>query len=191
MVYSAGDDPECYPGTHILRNSANLTDQTALDEFELAMTLIRADEPWPDDQLDYPHYLCLHHHLFQDVYAWAGRLRTIRTGKAGNWFCYPEHIEREMHRIFGWLAEQEPIGRASIDDYREKATYLLSELNAIHPFRDGNGRTQMAFLALQAETKGYRFNDSALDPALVMEAMITSVSGNLVPLRRLVNRLII
>jgi cell filamentation protein len=67
--------------------------QDDLDEFELAMFLTRADEDWPSGDLDYGHYKALHRHLFQDVYRWAGKPRSLRIGKGGNWFWYPEYID--------------------------------------------------------------------------------------------------
>ena len=101
--YDAGVDPLCYPGTTVLRNKANLTDQDELDQFEQLMFLIRSEEPLPEGVLDYAHYRAIHHHFFQDVYVWAGEARQIRTAKGGNWFCYPEYIDAEMSRIFAIL----------------------------------------------------------------------------------------
>ena len=71
--YDATDDPLCYPGTQILKNKADLTDQVQLDQFEQLMFLTRADENLPDGNIDYTHYKAIHHHFFQDVYEWAGR----------------------------------------------------------------------------------------------------------------------
>ena len=73
--YDAGDDPLCYPGTTVLRNKANLTDQDELDQFEQLMFLTRSEEPLPEGALDYAHYRAIHHHFFQDVYVWAGEAR--------------------------------------------------------------------------------------------------------------------
>lgn len=100
MLYTAANDPLWVPGTSVLRNRLGITDQAALDEAELALFLIRADEPLPAGDLDAAHYLRIHHHLFQDVYDWAGQIRSIRIGKGGNWFCYPEYIEAELARAF-------------------------------------------------------------------------------------------
>jgi len=99
VTYTAEHDPLCYPGTSVLRNRLDIRNQSDLDEYELAIFLTRADEDWPAGQLDYEHYKALHHHLFQDVYEWAGKQRTIRIGKNGNWFCYPEYIGQEMDRV--------------------------------------------------------------------------------------------
>ena len=72
-MYDAIVDPYCYPGTTVLRNVPNIRDQAELDEFEAAMTAQRADEPLPGGRLSVSHYRRIHHHLFQDVYFWAGR----------------------------------------------------------------------------------------------------------------------
>lgn len=74
--------------------------QADLDEFETAMFLIRSEELLPTGNFDVNHYLALHHHLFQDVYEWAGQIRKIRIGKGGNWFCYPENIENQLNLLF-------------------------------------------------------------------------------------------
>ena len=81
MVYTAEADPLCYPGTTVLRNLLDIENQDELDEAEVALFLIRANEPLPSGNLDVAHYFALHYHLFQDVYAWAGQPRTIRIGK--------------------------------------------------------------------------------------------------------------
>lgn len=191
MVYTAEADPSCYPGTTVLKNRAGLTSQEELDEFELAMTLLRSEEAWPAGDLDKRHYLRLHHHLFQDVYDWAGEIRTVRIGKAGHWFCYPEYIERELERVFGTLLPLAMDHEGDIARFRMGCALFLAELNAIHPFRDGNGRTQMAFIALLAQRAGFRFDDDALHPEAVMEAMIASFRGDMTPLHQLFSTLII
>jgi cell filamentation protein len=103
------------------------------------MYLTRAEEPLPDGDLGYDHYRTIHHHLFQDVYAWAGKPRTIRTGKAGNWFCYPEHLDREMARAFSLVAAHDLLDNLPKHIFASGAADLLAEINAGHPFREGNG----------------------------------------------------
>ncbi|MBP0618258.1 Fic/DOC family protein [Jiella mangrovi] len=178
MVYTAEADPLCYPGTSVLRNKAELQDADALDEFELSMFYTRAEEPLPSGALDYPHYRALHHHLFQDVYEWAGQPRTIRIGKGGNWFCYPEYIASEMARIFNELAADNYLVGLSRAAFAAKAAHILAEINAVHPFREGNGRTQLTFLTILAEHAGFTVDMDVLDPDRVMQAMIASFSGD-------------
>lgn len=177
MLYSAADDPLWVPGTNVLRNLLGITDQKTLDEVELALFLIRADEPLPAGKLDVAHYLSIHRHLFQDVYEWAGEIRSIRVGKAGNWFCYPEYIQGELARAFREYGDPDAVAELPAPEFARCTAHLLAEINAVHPFREGNGRTQLTFLTLLAANAGYTVNDGVLDPAEVLSAMIESFGG--------------
>lgn len=102
--YDAIEDPYCYPGTTILnKNIPDIREQAALGDFEAVSTTQRSDEPLPNGRLSVRHYRAIHHHLFQDVYAWAGTFRTVRIGKDGHAFCYPENIASEMKKLFSDL----------------------------------------------------------------------------------------
>lgn len=104
-MYEAIDDPYCYPGTTVLKNKLGLKKQDELDKFEAEISLQRSTEPLPSGNLSYKHYCAIHKHLFQDVYAWAGKPREVRISKGGSTFCYPEHIESEMKKLFKQLVE--------------------------------------------------------------------------------------
>ncbi|TRC95479.1 adenosine monophosphate-protein transferase [Mesorhizobium sp. WSM4303] len=186
MVYAAENDPLCYPGTTVLRNRLNIEDQAELDEFELALFLTRADERIPAGRLDYAHYRAVHRHLFQDIYDWAGEVRAIRIGKGGNWFCYPEYIDQEMARIFKELADANCLRGLGIEDFAVRAAHVLAEINAVHPFREGNGRTQLTFLAMLTENAGFSFDADVLERERVLNAMIGSFAGDEAPLARLI-----
>lgn len=190
MVYAAESDPLCYPGTTILRNLLGINDAGLLEEAELALFLTRADEPFPGGELDVQHYLDLHRHLFQDVYSWAGEIRTIRIGKNGNWFCYPEYIALELERIFSELGGSDAPTNMGSTQFAEHIGHFLAELNAVHPFREGNGRTQLAFLAMLVEHAGFSFKTDELEQQRVMHAMIESFSGDERPLVALIRDII-
>ena len=98
--YDAFDDPYAYKGTHVLKNKLGLRDAAELESFELEMSSSRASEALPDGHYDPDHYRQVHRHLFQDVYRWAGKHRTVRTSKGGNPFCFPEHIPNQMDLLF-------------------------------------------------------------------------------------------
>ena len=99
-MYDAVIDSYCYEGTTVLKNIPDIRNQPALDAFEAAMTAQRSDEPLLQGDLDVAQYYSIHHHLFQDVYEWAGEIRTVRISKGGSAFCYPEYIEQEMQKDF-------------------------------------------------------------------------------------------
>jgi cell filamentation protein len=183
--YEAEQDPLCYPSSDVLINKLGIVEQSELDDFEFAMVLTRGAEPLPEGAFDYAHYRAIHRHLFQDVYEWAGEPRTIRIAKGGNWFCYPENLDYHMKATFNWLAARNQLVGMDKKAFAKSAAYFLSELNAGHPFREGNGRTQLVFLSLLATSGGWQFNSDAVDPQRTLSA-IASFSGDLAPLEALI-----
>jgi cell filamentation protein len=176
--YDAIADPYCYPGTAVLRNIPDLRDAADLADFEAVSTAQRADEPLPEGRLSVRHYRAIHHHLFQDVYRWAGRFRTVRLSKGESAFCYPENIAREMRRLFADLRRQGHLKGLSADTFASAAAHFLATLNAIHPFREGNGRTQTSFIAVLADRAGHPLDLDRLDPHRFLGAVIDSFRGD-------------
>jgi cell filamentation protein len=180
----------CYPGTHILKNKLGIKDAAELANFEAEISNQRAQEPIPEGHLDYAHYCALHKHLFQDVYDWAGKPRKIRIGKGGNWFCFPENIDLEMSKLFASLAEQNNFAGLSKAEFAKRSAHFLAELNAIHPFREGNGRTQLSFFGIMAEQAGHPLDFEKLEPGKILTAIIESFAGDEDGLRRAITGLL-
>ena len=176
------EDPYSYRGTACLKNRLGLRDPDTLQAFELEMSTLRADEPLPAGRFGPPHYRRIHRHLFQDVYRWAGRYRTIATSKGGNLFCRPQFIEREMTRLFDRLKSADFLLGSSRDVFIRSVAEFISDLNAIHPFREGNGRSQLAFLHLLALRAGHPLEIERIKPAIFLAAMIRSFDGDINPL---------
>lgn len=180
--YDAFDDPYCYKGTATLKNRLGLRDSERLEQFELEMSTLRATEPLPDGHLDPLHYRRIHRHLFQDVYSWAGKYRKVRTSKGGNPFCFPENIEIEMGLLFRSLHDGPCIDPACADEFISTAAEFLGELNAIHAFREGNGRAQLSFMHLIGLEAGHPFDFSRVRRETFLPAMIASYDRDLSPL---------
>jgi cell filamentation protein len=87
-MYDAIEDPYTYKNSTVLVNKLDLRGQTEVDAFEAEISSARAEEPLPNGTLDFIHYKAVHHHLFQDVYQWAGQVRTVRISKGGNPFVF-------------------------------------------------------------------------------------------------------
>jgi len=189
-MYRTVQDPYCYPGSSVLRNRLDLRTQAELEAFESFITAQRADEPLPIGRLSYTHYRAIHRHLFQDVYVWAGRIRAVRIAKQGSMFAYPEHIDREMRKLFRRLAAEKHFRKLDREGFARKCAHFLAELNAIHPFREGNGRTQLTFLTLLAERAGHPLDLRRLRPAAVLSATIRSFGGKEDALERVIRDLI-
>lgn len=182
--YEVDDDPYCYAGTDILKNKAGLKSEALLRGFELEMTALRSREVLPDGDFGPAHYCAIHHHLFQDVYVWAGQYRKVRMSKGQSAFCFHENIERESEKLFRTLQGTVFQGGAKRAEFIDAAAEFLSELNAIHAFRDGNGRTQLTFMHLVAERAGHPIQLARVKRKTFLPAMIASFRGDLDPLRR-------
>jgi cell filamentation protein len=180
--YDAFNDPYCYPGSAVLINLAGLTDQAVLDDFETEMVALRAQELPMPGRFAPPHYRAIHRHLFQDVYAWAGRYRTVRTFKGGNPFCFPEYIDTQMKQLFGRLPGRDFLPGVDSDAFILALASFLTELNVIHPFREGNGRTQQTFFGLLGNRAGHPFRLAALEADPFRQAMVASYQDDLEPL---------
>jgi cell filamentation protein len=188
-MYETPDDRYCYPGTTVLKNRADLRDQIELDKFEAIAVAKRFDEPLPVGRLNYAHYRAIHRHFFGDVYSWAGRLRTVRVTKGNSTFCYPEYIGREMKKLFRQLEADNNLRDLTAESFAKGAAQLLATLNAIHPFREGNGRTQNVFLEILADRAGHPLDFERLNPPDMLQAMISSFGGDDGPLERLILQL--
>lgn len=190
-MYDSINDPYTYTGTDILKNKAGLRDQSILDQFELSLFTIRATESLPTGNFDLAHYVAIHHHLFQDVYAWAGEFRTVPIRKGTSLFCYPEYIQTSLDSAFSELEGIYNLLDADHDSFIRTITELLSELNSIHPFRDGNGRTQLIFVGMLCLAHGYHFDIDNIDKELFMSAIIQSFHGDTIELHRILTSLIL
>jgi len=137
-----------------------------------------------------PIICAVHHHLFQDVYEWAGKPRTVRIAKGGNPFCLPEKIESQANKLFGELKIANFFQDLAPKDFAENAAHFLGELNAIHAFREGNGRSQLAFFDMLATQAGYQLDLHKLDAKKMLEAMIANFDGDDTQLRDLMVELI-
>ena len=144
---------------------------------------------WADIPEYADHYLSLHHHLFQDVYAWAGEIRDIRIHKDRTTFAYPENILMSLKAVFNDLATNKYLVDMEPREFAENAAHLLAEINAAHPFREGNGRTQLAFLSMVVENAGFPFNEDVIEPQTVVPAMIESFHSSNDALVKLIEKI--
>ena len=189
-MYDATDDPYTYENSTVLVNKLDLRDEDELDDFEAEITNARAAEPLPEGKLDFAHFCAIHHHLFQDVFDWAGVPRTVRISKQGSAFCFPEHINAQATRLFSDLKAEKYLDDLPAKEFAQKAAHFLAELNAIHAFREGNGRAQLTFFALLVDRAGQSLDLEKLDPDAMLHAMIASFDGDESNLTEVINELI-
>ncbi len=154
----ADDDPYVYPGTDTLRNRLGVREATELAEREAALSSIRIaqlDRRFIPGDYDLAHLQAIHSYIFGEVYPWAGELRTVRIAKGGDLFALPEHIGPYLTTLFADLARDDRLQGLEREQFVERLTHYYAEINAVHPFREGNGRTQRAFLGQIAKAAGH------------------------------------
>jgi cell filamentation protein len=143
--YWSSDDPYCWLGSNILRNKIGIRDQRRLQLVEADLVRARAIAGLPNGRFSLTHYRACHRWLFGDVYDWAGQYRRVRLAKGESVFCFPEHIDSQMRALFEALRAGQYLSQTERPAFVSRAAWFWSEINAIHPFREGNGRTQTLF----------------------------------------------
>lgn len=154
-------DSYVYPNTEVLKNKFGIRDSERLLEIEKTITLgawqdIREGKIKIKKTFDYKHLKSLHKELFKDLYDWAGKERTVDISKPGTLFCRAMFIEEEAKRIFNNLKKDNFL--KDIKDkskFSEKLGQLFLDINMLHPFREGNGRSQRLFIGDLAKENGY------------------------------------
>jgi cell filamentation protein len=182
--YEAFDDPYLYPGTSVLCNLLDIRDAKVLESYEVEISRLRSWEPLPAGSFDPAHYCAVHHHLFQDVYEWAGKYRTVRIAKGETMFCYPENIPAQMDALFGGIEGGARFRDVTPEEFVTRLAGFLAELNAIHPFREGNGRTQLAFAGRIGAAFDQPLQLRRVNPRTFLRAMVVSFAGDLSPVWR-------
>jgi len=150
--------PHLIEGTDVLKNKAGITDRKELDKFETAMFHIRAVDV-PKGDLSTDHLKKIHAHLMQDVYEWAGKFRDVPTARGGSKFCMPQYITQETDKATKSF-DLAKLKTLKPKEFANKLAEIVGDLNATHPFLDGNGRTVRVYAEQIAEKAGY---DLAID----------------------------
>jgi cell filamentation protein len=137
---------------------------------------------------DLDHLQRFHKVLFGDVYDWAGEIRAVPIGK-GVPFANPEFIGSLGGELLAGLRQERLLVGLSQHAFVDRLAYYLGEVNALHPFREGNGRTQRAFFRQLAASAGYRLDWAMVARDENNEASYRSLVGDGAPLRTLIGRI--
>jgi len=148
------------PKTGLLRNLQDITDPDVLLFVESGAVTKRLQELYeqPIKLRGIDSLFKIHRHLFQDIYVWAGKRRTVEISKAGKQFFPTSHFDNAFRYIDQLISEVKKIPNNNKSLLAEKLAEILDNLNYLHPFREGNGRTQREFLRLLALEKGLTLN---------------------------------
>lgn len=185
-------DPYVDPASGCLRNRLGITDRVELQNAERSASLLREQSirmhGLPGDY-DLPHLQACHRTIFQDVYSWAGEIRTCELARTHP-FCRPGYIEEQATQLLANLAAEDHLRGLERTDFVDRLTHYFAEINAIHPFREGNGRTQRIFFEQVAREAGFALDWSRTSEHENVEACVAAIDGDVQRLRSLLDAII-
>ena len=181
------------PISGLLRNKQDITDPEVLIFVESGAVTKRLQElyenPIKIEGID--SLFEIHKHLFQDIYNWAGKKRNVEISKDGKQFFPTTHFDNAFRYIDQLIAEFKKIPRGNKINLVEKLAEILDNVNYLHPFREGNGRTQREFLRLLASEKSLILNLNPPDNKSVYERyMKGTIESDITTLTELIFELV-
>lgn len=196
MPYDTGKDPYLDQTAPVLRNLLSIKHSEELDEAEarlvsLKITKISTSRPLSATEFTVDFYLDLHKQLFGDIYDWAGQLRTVEISKGTTSFARVQYLEQNMRALFDELKNDRFLEGLSRRELVGKLAYYYGELNVLHPFREGNGRTSRTFLSLLAASHGYHIAWDQMSPSANIEASIASFAGDEAPMITMLDAIVV
>lgn len=164
------DDPYVYPGTRTLKNKLGISDVDKLDYHEREIVTMRSRQKIPVGNFDLKHLRAIHRHLFQDMYDWAGEIRTVEISKGSSQFQFRQYIETGMADVHRRITAGNYLRGLQRSEFAAKVAPIIGDVNYVHPFREGNGRTQAHYLKQLCGQAGHWLDLTKIDPAGWIEA---------------------
>lgn len=181
-VYTTVQSIYCYPDSDVLKNKLNIRDpgelKQAEEEFVAVKQLVLLQDPIRG-RFTMTHLLRIHRFLFEDVYPFAGRLRREQISKGNTSFYPPNLIERELRRVFREIHETGMLREQDLQEQIRHLSFVMAELNLIHPFREGNGRSIRELIRCMALSYGLFLNWGNTDRDSLIDAAIASVDDDM------------
>lgn len=177
-LYDKRNSNYCYKDSNVLINKLDIHDQKILQKYEAKITaakLLALRQKGIIGNFDVKHLNAIHTYLFEDIYQFAGKFRNENIAKGVFRFAEWEYIESELEKLLEQLKKENYLSGLPKEKLADRLAYYLSELNVLHPYREGNGRTIREFIRELALKNGYVLNLSKVDPKDFLNASIKSI----------------
>lgn len=177
-LYEARNSAYCYKGTNVLINLLNIRDNKTLQRAESRIVATKLFELRKNEMIgnfDEEHFIKIHKFLFEDIYPFAGKFRTENIAKGYFSFAEWEYIDTELRKLLEKLHKSNLLRNDTRAELVKDLAYYLAELNVLHPFREGNGRTIREFIRELAYKNGYLLDLQKVEPIEVYDAFLKSV----------------
>lgn len=181
-VYTTVQSIYCYRETDVLRNKLNIRDKDELkraeEEFSAVKQFVLLQEPIPG-RFTKTHLMKIHRFLFEDLYSFAGHIRREQIRKGDTVFYPPNLINRELDRVFGVIHQNGLLFETDREKQLQNLSFIMAELNIIHPFREGNGRSIRELIRCIALRYGFKLNWGQAERDVLLDAAVKSVHNSL------------
>ena len=177
-LYEARNSIYCYPGTEVLKNKLNIHKREDLLFYETKITaakLLSLRRKGVTGDFSVKHLKQIHYTLFEDIYPFAGEFRTENIAKGSFRFAEWEYIEEQCNILLERLQKENTLQGLNKKAFVGRLSFYMAELNVLHPFREGNGRTIREFIRQLALKNGYILNLTKVDAKTILEACMISV----------------
>lgn len=185
----------CYEGTEVLINKEHIKNAEDLARYESDITMLRQYELEHENsfkgRFGVAHLKKIHKYIFQDIYPFAGKYRVEDMWKDQTFFCKTEYIEENLTTLLEAIKQENYLRELDIDVFSTRIAYYMSEMNMIHPFREGNGRTIREFMRQLALRAGYEIDWSLVEPETLLKASILSADKVLEPLINCISQVMV
>lgn len=181
-VYTTVQSMYCYQDSDVLKNKLNIRNKDELkaaeEEFTAVKQLVLLQDP-VKGYFTKTHLLRIHRFLFEDVYPFAGQIRREQISKGDTMFYPPDTIDRERNRVFAAIHENKLLKEKKASEQIQNLSWTMAELNIIHPFREGNGRSIRELIRCMALVYGIHLNWGNTDRDTLIDAAIASVDDSM------------
>jgi cell filamentation protein len=191
--YASTPDPYMNTATGVLMNLLGITSREELESAEADLTaaiIASIPDESASGNFDLDHLKNIHWELFHSIYSWAGEIRVVEIGKAKTRFAYSAIIEQAAQELFSKLHTQRLLKDLARDEYAASLAHYYSEINILHPFREGNGRTERVFFSQLAAGAGYRLAWERMKAHENRDVCIAAYNGDERPLAVMLDKLL-
>ena len=192
--YDTEADMYCYPNSNVLINKFNIRKQIDLNTAERQITALKIAELERNPLIgnfDLKHIQAIHKFIFSDIYDWAGQ---VRGGdfliKDTSIFCRAMYIENYSAAIHKKLTQDNFLRGLNKQDFIAKLAYYMGELNVLHPFREGNGRTARLYFKHLCKQAGYELEFHLTKKDELLFADIQAFNCEYEPLIRILDKIV-
>lgn len=187
------NDPYTYSNSLVLKNKLDIRDAKILSQVETEIYDVMVRKEPPTGEFDYKHLQALHKHLFSEVYEWAGETRVVNLAKKTDYagstmFAMFDRIEPEINKTLARL-NVVAVDKNNPNAFARYVSEYFNEINAAHPFREGNGRTNRLFCAELAKKHGYEIDWDAMSKDAYINASIQgALNADYQPMTELISQ---